>query len=317
MGPAGQSQADSALPLAGHSDHARTTGHYEGFCQAVFVVVKGPESGVRAAQSTGRFTIQATFHSNVTARQRAVILQAVDEWEAFMETRGFTPANYPITFSNGSLPDRTLGQTTTSYWDTGNLQSAAIVFNDDPATGWFVDPTPADDTEFEAGGPDGIDLLTVARHEIAHALGWGSTPRVTSLLNGAVFDPDRLNIATTYPDSFHADPDAHVDDLMIPSIRESVRRSISVYPDGALLARAFHYDIVCRFVDRGYSGIGHGSANAPWTTLLEGINLTPLGYHVLLVPRAYAEPVPLVLDEPLTMSAARGGDAVIGSSRQP
>jgi VCBS repeat-containing protein len=45
--------------------------------------------------------------------------------------------------------------------------------------GWFVDPTPADDVEFDSpGGPDDarMDLLTVLMHELNHVLGAEHTP---------------------------------------------------------------------------------------------------------------------------------------------
>jgi streptogramin lyase len=45
--------------------------------------------------------------------------------------------------------------------------------------GWYIDPTPADDSEFPAspGGPayGKIDLLTVVEHELGHELGYGDT----------------------------------------------------------------------------------------------------------------------------------------------
>ena len=64
------------------------------------------------------------------------------------------------------LPGLYLGQThgTTIYLDP----TAA-------GHGWFIDPTPADDSEFAAPGDQGefgrMDLLTVVMHEIGHVLG--------------------------------------------------------------------------------------------------------------------------------------------------
>jgi hypothetical protein len=38
--------------------------------------------------------------------------------------------------------------------------------------GWFVDPTPANDSEFASGKPPaGMDLLTVVMHELGHEVG--------------------------------------------------------------------------------------------------------------------------------------------------
>ena len=39
--------------------------------------------------------------------------------------------------------------------------------------GWFIDTTPAEDSEFDGTPPTGIDLLTVLLHEIGHVLGFG------------------------------------------------------------------------------------------------------------------------------------------------
>src|SRR5439155_14245723 len=65
------------------------------------------------------------------------------------------------------LPGRTLG-----------LASGTVIYLDANAAGhgWFLDPTPWDDTEFApeiADSPAGgrVDLLTVLAHEMGHVLG--------------------------------------------------------------------------------------------------------------------------------------------------
>jgi hypothetical protein len=60
---------------------------------------------------------------------------------------------------------------------TLGLASGDTIWLDDNAAGWgwFVDPTPRDDSEFTTPGNQGeqhrMDLLTVLIHEIGHALG--------------------------------------------------------------------------------------------------------------------------------------------------
>jgi hypothetical protein len=59
----------------------------------------------------------------------------------------------------------------------GVATSTAIWIDVDAAGhGWFVDPTPGDDSEFFPGGPSAdvrgrVDLLTVLMHEVGHAIG--------------------------------------------------------------------------------------------------------------------------------------------------
>ena len=309
-GPPTESPAGDLMTIPTADVHAEA--EHECFCRVILVPVKAPSPSISVTQSSERFSIHATFHSTVGTQQRAVIQQAVDEWEAITETRGFTPADYPIAFSFAPLSGTTLGQTTTTYYEpSGNLASADIVFDSSPSVGWFVDPTPADDVEFDDAPPSGIDLLTIARHEIAHAIGWVATSRVTRFIDGKVFDPARLNVATTHPDGLHADPSVHADDLMVPLIGPSTRRSIALYPDSTLMARAFHYDITMRFVDGWHGGAEQGSANAPWDSFTEGVSLTPWDYRLLVIPWTYREAAPLILDTPMTISAARGGDVVV------
>src|SRR5262249_5219886 len=64
---------------------------------------------------------------------------------------------------------------------TLGLASGHTIWLDDNAAGWgwFVDPTPHDDSEFSTPGNQGemhrIDLLTALEHELGHLLGYDHT----------------------------------------------------------------------------------------------------------------------------------------------
>jgi hypothetical protein len=278
----------------------------------ILVPVDAPALADEFLQLAGPLNINAAFNANLTPQQRAVFQQAITEWTAIIRTSGVTPGNYPIMFSNGPLTGTNLAVTTTTFNSSnGNLISANIVFDNRPATTWYVDPNPANDVEFNGTPPAGFDLLSVARHELGHALGWANTNRVTALLSGNVFDLTRLNIGTVSTGGLHANSGIHAFDIMIPSIPASTRRSVSLYPAVALVARAFFYDIAMSFVDSTYTGTETGSANTPWNTVREGADLASFG-QLLLTPGTYNDAVPLTLARPLTIKVARGADAVIG-----
>ncbi|HKQ74637.1 MAG TPA: hypothetical protein VJ810_13180 [Blastocatellia bacterium] len=276
----------------------------------ILVPVESSELAPKALEAAGPFSINASFDANITQQQRAVIQHAINEWVGIIRTSGVTPGNYPITFSNGALTGDTLALTTTTFnKNNGDLISAKMVFNNTKT--FYVDPNPADDVEFNSTPPAGFDLLSVARHELGHALGWADTKRVTPLISGNVFDQPRLNIGVVGgAGGRHADPSIHAGDIMAPSISTSERRSISLYPAAAMVARAFFYDITMSFVDGAYTGGEAGSADAPWNTVREGADLAPFG-QLLLTPRTYDEAGPLILSRPMTIRLARGGPVII------
>jgi hypothetical protein len=277
------------------------------------IVVDAPKVGIKPASSQEPFTINATFSANVTPAQQAVFQEALNEWRGIILTRGLTPPNYPISFTNGPLATL-LGNTTTTFDSDGNLISASITFDNDGSTTWYIDPTPATDTEFAppAVPPPGFDLLSVARHELGHAVGWTGSKYVKDATNSNnIFDPIRLNIAMTLSGGTHTDPNFHVNDLMVPSIGASTRRPISLYPDAAMLARVFQYGITMGFVDGNNTDLEVGSANFPWNTVKEGIDFTPPNFGLLLIPGIYHEQIPLQMSKRLLILTARGGNAVI------
>ncbi|MFN0149312.1 MAG: hypothetical protein ACKVU1_01205 [bacterium] len=280
-------------------------------CEATAIAVMVAEPTV--SKMAGPLNIVATYDTTVTPARQVVLDRAIAEWEAIVEESGSTPGTYPISFTFNSFgPGSTLiGNSSTTFNATsGNLISSAISFNTDVT--WFVDPSPADDSEFNGGSPPaGFDLLTVARHEIGHALGWIVAPRTTNLTSGGAFDSPRLNIATVTVGGFHVDPSWLPNDLMVPATNQSTRRSISLYPTSSMSARAYGYRIPMQFIDPSNNGAQTGTANEPWRTIATALATSPIGLPLLLANLTHNVPVGYSTASFHVLDAARGGALVV------
>jgi len=273
----------------------------------------------------GPLVINPTFNANITAAQRAVIQQAINEWEALIPDAGAMVNPYPMTFLNGPVGGLTAAIANTT-WNAGSgtLVRCTITIDNDGTTDWWVDPTPGNDSEFdgqgncEAGQPCvDLDLLTAMRHEIGHGMGWAGmfgnnpNPLNAALITGNTFDAPRLNIAFDPTPSSHADGAVHVDELMNPSLNDGHRKPISLYPGAALVARGINHGVTMEFVDENNNtGTEDGTADNPWNTIEEAV-FCPEG-AILFIPGTYVFASPSVtISLDCKYFAARGGNAVI------
>jgi hypothetical protein len=117
--------------------------------------------------SNGAATIRSSDSPALTTKEiQPLVQEAAAHWQA----AGLTPQQAAllrgVDVQIADLGGATLGLT------SGNT----ILIDDNAAGwGWFVDPTPRDDSEFTTPGDQGeqgkIDLLTVLMHEMGHLLG--------------------------------------------------------------------------------------------------------------------------------------------------
>src|SRR5207302_10659755 len=92
---------------------------------------------------------------------------AVARWAAALSDPAAVQRLRDVRVQVLDLPGTTLG-----------LASGAVIYLDANGAGhgWFLDPTPAEDSEFAPGVADSpaasrVDLLTVLTHEMGHILG--------------------------------------------------------------------------------------------------------------------------------------------------
>jgi hypothetical protein len=293
--------------------------HAQGGCEVIGRITHGV---VEPAESAAPLTIVPAYDPNVTAEQRAVIDQAIAEWDGVIVSAGQIANPYVIGFVNGPLGGNTLARASTSWTPSGVLNDCTITIDDDLTSIFFVDPTPAEDEEFDANGNCIAtacvfsDLLTVMRHEIGHALGWvgayGSptNPLTVSYIFGTTFDPGRLNIAMDPLLTSHSDPAQHADDLMNPGLPSGKRRGLAWYPAVALIGRNIDHDLILRFVDEGNTSFAAGTADFPWKSAATAEASEPSGRPLLLIPGTFDE-VPFDLTKARELFVSRGGTAVI------
>jgi len=220
---------------------------------------------VTLALHTQAATINATYQNGAgqiwSDTQKGVIGQAIHDWQSVIGNNETISVTFDFTHAGTGgylgvwFGTYSLFEGTDVYpWTPGVTHT--VHFNVDLFSGtnstWW-DPTPAtsDDLPFEAW-----DALSVARHEIAHMMGFTnnnfyvdnfSTPsefdKWSSHISGTTFDPGGLNVTMEADLSHVADSGTTQDDLMVIALVNGVRRDIST-TDLSMLQLAYGYTIV-------------------------------------------------------------------------
>ena len=136
------------------------------------------------------------------APEIAVLNASIDIWETWIHTN----RTFNLTVNAANIGGLGLGGIST--FDVNNIPNSGAITLDDAggALGWYIDPTPNDNSEFtQHGDTDGnhqhfdqgpsnqYDLLTVINQEIGHAMGWHSTGTAFNPLFSALMDPQLIN----------------------------------------------------------------------------------------------------------------------------
>lgn len=254
------------------------------------------------------------FNNNITAAQKIVIEQVLGEWNAIIRSRGLiTSSVLTIEFRNAGLTDGNVGNARIIV-SHPSLIFVRIRFDNDGTTAWYVDPTPNNPFD-DTIASNQFDFLTIARHEIGHAIGFiSSRQEATNFVNSSetVFDQARLNIALNSINRRHSATVLHPSDIMNCCIGPQVRQTITLYPAAAFIARAYECLITMDFADsRTPSSSPDGSATDPWVKLEDWKADSQKQRNLLLIPGTYSVPKRFTIDFPVTISSARGGNAII------
>jgi Ca2+-binding RTX toxin-like protein len=124
-----------------------------------------------------------TYFGTNANQARAIVDRAISDWEAIIINFNYSGGGntFSLNLSAGLLSTGTRGGTNVDSVDASGKPTAATIVldNDGGGSGWFFDPTTADDSEFPTletaydakGTMTTFDLYRTALHEIGHAVG--------------------------------------------------------------------------------------------------------------------------------------------------
>jgi hypothetical protein len=168
---------DGAAAVSHVYNAVTTDGKFGLFCNTASsfdtVTVTATDSAFRIQTSqvelAGADPSMAGGGSTLTTEALAPVIQeAIDRWSSLMNLSAaqlqlLNQTNFQIADFNGMVLGNAL-----------EASNTIILDSDAAGYGWFIDPTPADDAEFTAGGAAAgdMDLLSVVMHEMGHVLGF-------------------------------------------------------------------------------------------------------------------------------------------------
>jgi PKD domain/Bacterial Ig domain len=181
------------------------------------------------------FTVIQPFsiNHNISSQIQNIELAAISLWQQQLHSTTPIDLNFAIT----NLPTGQLAEATiTGYDQLGRPNTATISIDDDAnGVGWFIDPTPGDNSEFtgtdtyfqatpNSAAAGKYDLLTTILHEMGHTLGIiNGYSEFDKYIKGRQFITDTFTANLT-PDGSHLDTAFHPYDLMNTSLKSGVRK---------------------------------------------------------------------------------------------